>query len=54
MSINVDEHPSRGGLKKRWKDCVKNDIRIKKMSMKMKSDRRKHIVPTPFSGIRRR
>jgi hypothetical protein len=34
MSMNVDR------LKKRWMDCVKNDMRIKRVSMEMTSDRR--------------
>jgi hypothetical protein len=38
MSINVDDHPSRGRPEKM--DCVKNDMRIKGVSMEMTSDRR--------------
>jgi hypothetical protein len=40
MSMNVDGHPSRGCPKKRWMDCVKDDTRIKGVSMEMTSDRR--------------
>jgi hypothetical protein len=55
MSMNVDGHPSRGRPKKRWMDCVKDDMRIKGVSMEMTSDRREWkkktcVVPTPFRG----
>jgi hypothetical protein len=40
MSIHVDGHPRRGRSKKRWMDCVKDDMRIKGMSIEMMSDRR--------------
>jgi hypothetical protein len=40
MSLNVDEHPRRGRPKERWMDCVKDDMRIKGVSMDMTSDRR--------------
>jgi hypothetical protein len=46
MTINVDVHPSRGRLRKRWMVCVKDDMKIK--------GARKHVVPTPHSGIRGR
>jgi hypothetical protein len=36
--MNIDGHSRRGRLKKRWIDCVKNDMRIK--SMEMTSERR--------------
>jgi hypothetical protein len=39
--MNVDRHPSRGQSKIRWIDCVKDDMRIKEVSMEMTSDRRK-------------
>jgi hypothetical protein len=35
-------------------DCVKDDMRIKGVSMEMTSDRRKHVVPTQLRGIRGR
>jgi hypothetical protein len=41
MSMNVDGHPNRGGPKKRWVDCVKDDMRVKELSKEMSSDRRK-------------
>jgi hypothetical protein len=40
MSMNVDGHPGGGRPKKRWMDCVKDDIIIKGVSMEMTSDRR--------------
>jgi hypothetical protein len=40
MSMNVDGHTSIGRPMKRWMDCVKDDMRIKGMSMEMTSDRR--------------
>jgi hypothetical protein len=41
MTMNVDGHPSRGQPRKRWMDCVKNDMKIKGVNMEMTSDRRK-------------
>jgi hypothetical protein len=38
--MNVDGHPRRSRPKKRWMDCVKDDMRIKRVSMEMTSDRR--------------
>jgi hypothetical protein len=38
MSMNVDGHPSRGPPKKRWMDCVKDDIRMKGVSMEMMNE----------------
>jgi hypothetical protein len=40
MSINLDGHPNRSRRKKRWTDCVKDDMRKKGVSMEIKSDRR--------------
>jgi tRNA U34 5-methylaminomethyl-2-thiouridine-forming methyltransferase MnmC len=40
VSMNVDGHPRRGRPKKRWMDCVKDDMKIKRVSMEMTSDRR--------------
>jgi hypothetical protein len=35
-----DGLPSRSRPKKRWMDCVRNDMRIKGVNMEMTSDRR--------------
>jgi hypothetical protein len=40
MSMNVDGHPSKGRPKKRWMECVRDDIRIKGVSMEMTSHSR--------------
>jgi hypothetical protein len=40
MIMNVDGHPSRGRPKKRSMDCVKDDKRLKGVSVEMTSDRR--------------
>jgi hypothetical protein len=37
----------------RWKDCVKDDMRIKGVNMKTNFTR-EYFVPTLISGIRRR
>jgi hypothetical protein len=54
LTMNVDGHHSRGRPRKRWMDSVKDDMKIKGVSMEMTSDRRKDVVPTPHSGIRGR
>jgi hypothetical protein len=33
--MNVDGHPSKIRPRKRWMDCVKNDMKIKGVSMEM-------------------
>jgi hypothetical protein len=38
--MNVDGHPSRGRPRKRWMDCVKDNMKIKGVGMEMTSDRR--------------
>jgi hypothetical protein len=38
--MNVDGHPRSGRLKKIWMDCVKDDMRIKGVSMEITSDKR--------------
>jgi hypothetical protein len=37
MSVNVDGHSGRGRARKRWMDCVKDDMKIKGVSMEMTS-----------------
>jgi hypothetical protein len=48
MTMNVDGQPSRGRPRKGWMDCLKDDMKIKGMSMEMTIDRRErkkiHIV----------
>jgi hypothetical protein len=39
-------HLSRGRPRKRWMDCVKDDMRIKGVSMEMTSDRREWMKKT--------
>jgi hypothetical protein len=38
MSMNVKWHPRSGRPKKRWMTCVKDDMRIKGVSMVMMND----------------
>jgi hypothetical protein len=40
MTMNVDGLPSRGRLRIRWVDCVKDDMKMKEVSMERTSDRR--------------
>jgi hypothetical protein len=40
MYMNVDGHHSRGWPRKRWKDCVKDDMNKKGVGMEMTSDRK--------------
>jgi hypothetical protein len=40
IEVGLLGHPSRGHPKKTWKDCVKTDMRMKRVSMKMTIDRR--------------
>jgi hypothetical protein len=47
MSMNVDGHPSSCRPRKKWMDCVKDDMKIKEVSMEMTSDNmlcRPHVV----------
>jgi hypothetical protein len=39
MNMNVNGHPSRSRPKKRWMGCVKDDMRIKGVSIEMTSNR---------------
>jgi hypothetical protein len=39
MNMKVDGHLSRGRHKKRWMDFLKDEMRIRGVSMKMTSDR---------------
>jgi hypothetical protein len=58
MTMNVDGHPSRSRPRKRLMDCMKDDMKIKGVSMVRtrieENGRRKHVLPTPHSGIRGR
>jgi hypothetical protein len=45
MSMNVDGHP-RGLPRKRWMDCVKDDMKIRGVSMEMTSGRRERKKKT--------
>jgi hypothetical protein len=38
MTMNVNGHPRRGRPRKRWMDCVKDDMKIRGVSMEMTSD----------------
>jgi preprotein translocase subunit SecA len=40
MTMIVDGYPSRDRPRKRWMDCVKDDMKINGVSMEMTSDRR--------------
>jgi hypothetical protein len=40
MTMNVHGHPSRGLPRTRWINCVKDDMKVKGVSMEMTSDRR--------------
>jgi hypothetical protein len=44
--MNVDGQINRGRPKKRCMDCVKDDMRIKGMSMEITSDRREYNKKT--------
>jgi hypothetical protein len=46
MIMIVDGHPRRGRHKKRWMDCVKDDMRIKGVSIEMTSDGRERKKKT--------
>jgi hypothetical protein len=47
MSMNVDGHSGRP--KKRWMDSVKDDMRIKGVSMEMTSNRRERKKKTCYA-----
>jgi hypothetical protein len=40
MSMNVDGHHSKSRPRKRWIDCAKDDMKIKRVSMEIANDRR--------------
>jgi hypothetical protein len=50
MSMNVDGHPRRGRPKKRWMDCVKDNMRINGVSIEM-SDRKAWKKKTCFADL---
>jgi hypothetical protein len=47
--MNVDGHLRTGQPKKRWMDCMKDDMRIKRVTMKMTSDKRVWIKKTSYA-----
>jgi hypothetical protein len=49
MTMNVDGHPSRGRPRKIWMDSVKDDMKIKGVSMEMTSDRREWKKKTCYA-----
>jgi hypothetical protein len=49
--MKVDGHPSRGRPRRRWMDCVKDDMNIKGVSMEMTSDRREWKKKCPSDGV---
>lgn len=56
LNLKMDGYVSRGRLKIRWMDCVKDDRCKKSISMDETSNRenwkrmRMHIAPTPDNG----
>lgn len=39
LNLNVEGYVGRGRPRKRWVDCVVNDMRVKGVSMEMTADR---------------
>jgi hypothetical protein len=49
MTMNVDGHSSRCRSRKRWIDCVKDDMKIKGVSMETTTDRKEWKKKTCYA-----